>query len=75
MGDLEGFPEPLWFTPDGIANVLSLANVRKYFEVEYRVEGGNVMFVVNIPSRKITFKDHVTAYITMILKGEERRCR
>ena len=57
VGDLDEFPEPLWFTPDGIANVLSLASVRKYFEVKYRVEGSSAIFMVKMPSREITFKE------------------
>ena len=35
MGTLPGYPEPIWFAPDGIANVLSLARTNKHFRVYY----------------------------------------
>ena len=57
VGDLDGFPEPLWFTPDGMANILSLASVRKYFDVKYKVEGSSAKFVVRMSSREITFRE------------------
>ena len=53
--DLSGFFEPLWFTRDGIANVLSLASVRRYFKVKYKAESGGAMFTIHMPNWSIEF--------------------
>jgi hypothetical protein len=46
IADLPGFPEPVWFHDNGIANVLSLSRVSKFFPVTYNnVEG----FVIHKP--------------------------
>jgi hypothetical protein len=34
-GTLPGYPEPVWYHPDGAANVLSLHNVANHFKVTY----------------------------------------
>lgn len=34
-GDLPGYPEPVWFYPNGIANILSMAGVRKLYRITY----------------------------------------
>jgi hypothetical protein len=49
MGDLGGYG-PVWFYPKALANILSLAQVRKKFLVEYLMLGvDRPMFVVNKP--------------------------
>lgn len=35
IGDLPGYPEPVWYHPDGIANILSLHKVVKHCRVQY----------------------------------------
>jgi hypothetical protein len=35
MGTFPGYPGEVWFNPDGIANILSLADVAKHFRVCY----------------------------------------
>jgi hypothetical protein len=35
MGDLPGYDGPVWYNPDGIANILSLSDVEKYHHVSY----------------------------------------
>ncbi|GKY97397.1 hypothetical protein MPSEU_000698200 [Mayamaea pseudoterrestris] len=52
MGDLEGYG-PVWWYPQGLANILSLAQVRKKFTVEYLMHGvERPMFVVEKPDGK-----------------------
>jgi hypothetical protein len=34
-GDLPGYDGPVWYNPDGIANILSLSDVEKYHHVSY----------------------------------------
>ena len=36
VGDLPGFPCPVWLYEGGLANILSLAHVEDHFEVSYR---------------------------------------
>ncbi|KAG7374846.1 reverse transcriptase RNA-dependent DNA polymerase [Nitzschia inconspicua] len=33
QGYLEGYPEPVWYYPDGIANILSLRNLTKHYRI------------------------------------------
>ena len=47
-GDLRGYPYPVWFMPNGIANVLALKNVRQVHRVTYDSHGGNT-FIVHKP--------------------------
>jgi hypothetical protein len=35
IGRVEGYPGEVWYNPHGIANILSLSNVTKYFPVSY----------------------------------------
>ena len=55
IGDLDGSSEPVWYTPKGIANVLSLASVRKHFAVEYRPRLESAKFVVHMNRRSVDF--------------------
>lgn len=51
---MEGFGE-VWYCPDAIANILSLALVAKKYPVSYDSRDGN-MFVVHKPGKEILFK-------------------
>jgi hypothetical protein len=53
MGYLGDFPEPVWYDPKGVVNILSLFIVQKYFRVQYDSLKGN-HFLVSIPN-KTTF--------------------
>jgi hypothetical protein len=33
QGRLGSFPEPVWYNPKGVANILSLNSVKKYYRV------------------------------------------
>ena len=46
MGDFPGHPEPMWYDPDGIANIISLKQAKKYFVINYHSKEWNG-FVVN----------------------------
>jgi hypothetical protein len=35
IGHFPGYPGEVWYNPDGIANILSLADAKKYFRVRY----------------------------------------
>ena len=35
IGKLEGLPGYLWYHPTGISNILSMAEMEKYFPVTY----------------------------------------
>ncbi len=39
MGYLGNFPEPVWYDPNGIANILSLNRVKQHYEVQYKSSG------------------------------------
>ena len=56
VGDLESYPEPIWYDPNGIANILSLASVKKYSRVTYDSNKGNAFIVHLGDNRKIMFK-------------------
>ena len=48
QGDLPGYDRPVWYHPNGIANVLSLKNVRQSSRVTYDSDQGN-SFAVHRP--------------------------
>jgi hypothetical protein len=35
IGHLPGYPSEVWYNPNGIANIISLADAEKYFHVRY----------------------------------------
>ena len=39
------YPEPVWFNPHGIANIMSLDNVAKYFRITMDTEADNAMLL------------------------------
>jgi hypothetical protein len=55
IADLPGYPEPVWFHKNGIANVLSLARVSKFFPITF---DNKVGFVIHKPDgKKHVFKE------------------
>ena len=44
-GYFGSYPEPVWFHPDGIANIMSLDNVAKYFRITMDTEADNAMLL------------------------------
>jgi hypothetical protein len=53
MGWLGDFPEPVWFNPKGVANILSLFIVMKYYHVQLDSKKDNAMTVTN-PNGKVS---------------------
>ena len=41
MATLPGYPDPVWYAADGIANVLSLSKVTKHYKITYNSENNN----------------------------------
>ena len=54
IGDLLGYPNPLWYNPKGIANILYLGLVQKNHPMAYNIQDRNE-FGIHIPQRP-TFK-------------------
>ena len=57
VGDFEGYPEPVWYTPDGIANVLSLSKVKAHYRVRYDSDADDGCFVVHQPGGRRKFME------------------
>ena len=57
IGDLPGFPEPVWHTPGGIVNVLSLASMRKHYAVTYDGSSEAPGFRVRTNAGVLLFKE------------------
>ena len=55
VGDLPGYPNPVWFDPAGIANILWLSNVQKIYQVTYDSVKEEV-FVVHMRGGQLIFK-------------------
>ena len=58
-GSLEGYPETVWYHPQGAANVLSLRNVTKHFRVTLDSQRNNCLYVhvghgIKIPFQQST---------------------
>jgi hypothetical protein len=47
MGWLGDFPEPVWFNPKGVANILSLYIMTKYYHVQFDSKQDNALIVTN----------------------------
>jgi hypothetical protein len=65
-GTVPGYGE-VWFCPDGIANILSLANVAKTMEVTFDSSNGNQFEVTKADGKKRIFKqsEHGLYYYDM----------
>jgi hypothetical protein len=50
MGYLGDFPEPVWYDFKGVANILSLFIVQKYYQVLYDSRKDN-SFIVSMPNK------------------------
>jgi hypothetical protein len=59
MGYLGDFPEPIWYDPKGVANIMSLPIVQKYYGICYDNSKDN-SFIVSTP-KKTKFHFHPMA--------------
>ena len=55
VGDFPGYPNPVWFDPEGIANILSMSNMQKLYRITYdsAKEGA---FIVHLKGKQLVFK-------------------
>jgi len=45
IGDLAGYPDPVYCDSKGISNILSLSNVKKHHRITYDSEGTNAFTI------------------------------
>ena len=50
------YPEPVWFHPKGIANIMSLNNVQSYYHITYNNHETNSFFLHTKDQDKIAFR-------------------
>ena len=55
IGDLAGYPNPVYYYPEGMANILSLSNVKKHHCVTHDNEGRNA-FTIHKQHGNIIFR-------------------
>jgi hypothetical protein len=53
MGD---FPEPVWYNPKGVANIMSLFVVKKYYRVQYDSGKQDAILVTKPNGSTMVFK-------------------
>ena len=53
IGDLPGYPSPVWYHPDGIANILSLHRVSQHCRVRYDSGDQRTGFTVTKPDGSV----------------------
>jgi len=56
QGYLGDYPEPVWFHPDGIANILSLHNLTKHYKITMDSEADNNMTLHKTDGTSLCFK-------------------
>jgi hypothetical protein len=56
QGRLGNFPEPVWYNPKGVANILSLALVKAHYRVTYDSKGGDTFVVTDNHGLKLHFQ-------------------
>ena len=47
QGYLGSYPEPVWFNPEGIANLMSLHNMQQYYQVTLNTTEDNAFYINN----------------------------
>ena len=47
QGYLSSYPEPVWFNPEGIANLMSIHNVQWYYQVTFNTTEDNAFYINN----------------------------
>ena len=47
QGYLSSYPEPVWFNPEGIANLMSLHNLQRYYQVTLNTNEDNAFYINN----------------------------
>ena len=47
VGDFSGYPDPVWYDPGGIANIISLNRAEEYFKINYSSKNGKGFVVTH----------------------------
>jgi hypothetical protein len=68
QGRLGSFPKPVWYNPQGVANILSLNSVKKYYRMTYDSTGGDT-FVVTDATNSFTLHFKPTKNSLYALRG------
>jgi hypothetical protein len=56
QGKLGSFPEPVWYNPKGVANILSLNSVKRHYRVTYDSAGSDTFVVTDKDGLQLHFK-------------------
>jgi hypothetical protein len=70
MGCLGSFPDPVWYDPKGIAHIMSLLVVQKYYRVSYDSKNGN-RFKVELKNDNLTFAPTAKGLYSMICQDKD----
>ncbi len=57
IGEMPGYSGEVWYNPKGIANILSLANVKKHYRVTFDSKNGNGFIVHKDNGTQHCFKE------------------
>ena len=49
------YPEPIWFNPNGIVNIMSLSNVSKYYQVKMNTSIKDCITLIKIDGEEVRF--------------------
>jgi hypothetical protein len=70
MGDLDGYG-PVWYHPEGIANILLLSRVKKNFRVTFESEKGNAFKLIRPDGTARTFNESSSGLYFSIMEPVE----
>ncbi len=57
IGEMQGYPEEVWYNPKGIAYILSMANIKKHYIVTYDSSKGDGFIVHKTDRTHQCFKE------------------
>jgi hypothetical protein len=67
---LGSFPEPIWYAPKGIENIMSLFVVQKYYWVIFNSINGN-SFKVVLENNNLTFAPTANRLYTLVCTDDD----
>jgi hypothetical protein len=83
QGWLGDFLEPVWYNPDGVANIMSLFVVKKHYRVRYDSDKQDALLVTKPTGRTMVFKptskglyalaDHATGWVHVNMVADRQR--
>jgi hypothetical protein len=75
MGDLPGYDGPVWYNPDGIANILSLSDVMNYHHVTFDSRSGGCFRVFKDDGNVREFAKSENGLFFMVAKNADDTAR